>query len=172
MPKSAIALALLAAALAACGGTTEPDPSGGGLDLSGTWHLVDSTVYDITNTSAGADGLRHVGAFIVSGRADLARVGEGTYSASLAVVVTYLDSVAGSPARRTPQTLTFVNPIVVVNDSIFGLSAGGGIVPPEALPSAARIAWDYDATSEQCLAMIAGFRPVSVSCRQAVRWTR
>lgn len=172
MLNPAVALALLAGALAACGRTTEPSAYGDGLDLSGAWHLADSTVYDITNLSEGADGLRHVGAYIVAGTANLVRVGEGTYSAALSVSVTYLDSVPGSPARRTPQTLTFVNPIVVVNDSIFGLSAGGDIVPPAALPTSTQVSWDYDATSEQCLAMIAGFRPASVSCRQAVRWRR
>jgi hypothetical protein len=164
--------ALVASALTACGSGTEPVVSGDGLDLSGSWQVADSTVYDILNSSVTADGLRHIGAFIVAGTARLARAGEGSYAAELQVTVTYLDSVPGSPARRTPQSLDFVNPIVVVNDSIFGLSAGGDVVPPEAQATSTAVTWEYGAGSEQCLATIAGFHPATVSCRQAVRWRR
>ena len=164
--------ALIASALAACGDTMQPTTFGEGLDLSGRWQVSDSTVYDILNSSATADGLRHVGAYIVAGTALLTRVGEGSYAAELQVTVTYLDSVPGTRARRTPQSLDFVNPIVVVNDSIFGLSAGGDVVPPEAQATSTEVTWEYGAGSEQCLTAIAGFRPATVQCRQAVRWRR
>lgn len=88
--------ALVAGALSACGSAVEPSPFGEGLNLSGRWEVSDSTVYDILNSSTGADGLRHVGAFIVAGTAMLTRVGEGSYAAELQVVVTYLDSVPGT----------------------------------------------------------------------------
>lgn len=164
--------ALFAGLLIACGSAAEPSPFGEGLDLSGRWVVADSTVYDILNSSAGADGLRHIGAYIVAGTALLTRVGEGSYAAELQVVVTYLDSVPGAPARRTPQSVSFVNPVVVVNDSIFGLSAGGDVVPPEAQATSAAITWEYGAGSEQCLSTMTGFHPATASCRQAVRWRR
>lgn len=164
--------ALLASALTACGDGTEPSSFGEGLDLSGRWQVSDSTVYDILNSSATADGRRHIGAYVVGGTAKLTRVGEGSYAAELQVTVTYIDSVPGTPARRTPQSLDFVNPIAVVNDSIFGLSAGGEVVPPEAQASSTQITWEYDGGSEQCRAAIAGFQPATVQCRQAVRWRR
>lgn len=172
MPKRAVRTAFLAAALSACGDSTAPIVYDNPLDLSGAWHLADSTVYDITNTAEGADGLRHIGAYIVTGNAQLTRMGEGSYSASLAVVITWIDSVPDSPARRTPQSVGFLNPVVVLNDTIFGVSAGGDIVPPEANATASLIAWNYDETSERCRATIAGFHPAMVACRQSVRWRR
>jgi hypothetical protein len=164
--------ALVAGVLTACGNAVEPSAFGEGLDLSGRWQVSDSTVYDILNASIGADGLRHIGAYVVAGTAMLTRVGEGSYAAELQVVVTYLDSVPGEPARRTPQSVGFVNPVVVVNDSIFGRSAGGDVVPPEAQATSTAVTWEYDAGSEQCLATIAGFHPATAACRQAVRWRR
>lgn len=164
--------ALLASALTACGDGTEPSSFAEGLDLSGRWQVSDSTVYDILNSSTTADGLRHIGAYIVAGTATLTTAGAGSYVAELQVTVTYLDSVPGARARRTPQSLDFVNPIVVVNDSIFGLSAGGDVVPPEAGATSTQVVWEYGAGSEQCLTTIAGFQPATVQCRQAVRWRR
>lgn len=172
MPTRAVRTAFLAAALSACGESTAPITYENPLDLSGDWHLADSTIYDITNTADGADGLRHIGAYVVTGNARLTRMGEGSYAASLAVTITWVDSVPDSAARRTPQSVAFLNPIAVVNDTIFGVSAGGDIVPPEAHATASLIAWSYDETSERCRTTIAGFRPATVTCRQSVRWRR
>lgn len=172
MPKRPVHAALFAAALSACGDSTAPIQYVNPLDLSGAWHVADSTVYDITNVSDGADGLRHIGAYVVSGSAQLTRLGETSYAANLEVVITWIDSVPGSAARRTPQPVALVNPIAIVNDTIFGLSAGGDIVPPEANASASLIAWTYDETSERCRTTIAGFHPATVACRQSVRWRR
>lgn len=172
MSQHAVRAAVLVAGLAACGDRTAPTVYDNPLDLSGAWHLADSTVYDITNISDGADGLRHLGAYIVTGNAHLTRLGEGSYSADLAVVITWIDSVPGSAARRTPQSVAFLNPIVMVNDTLFGVAAGGDIVPPAANVTASLIAWSYDELSERCRTTIASFHPATAACRQSVRWRR
>lgn len=174
MLRTAVLATLTAAVLCACKGDPSaplPDATGS-LDLAGQWHVSDSTLYDITNLSGVADGMRHIGAYVVTGNATLARVGGATWSAAMQVTITYIDSTAGAPARRTPQAVSFVNPIVILNDSIFGLAAGGEVIPPVAGPTASQIVWGYDGTSGQCQTMIAGFQPASVSCRQSVHWTR
>src|SRR5512143_1228664 len=81
MPKRPVHAALFAAALSACGDSTAPIQDVNPLDLSGAWHVADSTVYDITNVSDSADGLRHIGAYVVSGTAQLTRLGEPSYAA-------------------------------------------------------------------------------------------
>src|SRR5512132_98163 len=110
MPKCPVHAVLFVAALSACGDSMAPIEYANPLDLSGAWHVADSTVYDITNVSEGADGLRHIGAYAVTGSAQLTRLGETSYAANLEVVITWIDSVPGSAARRTPQSVAFVNP--------------------------------------------------------------
>jgi hypothetical protein len=174
MRRIMLIVTLLGAGVGACKG----DPSGpaplpdGSINLLGIWRVSDSTIYDITNESGVADGLRHIGAYVVNGSATLGLVSGATYWATMQVTVTYVDSVEGSPARRTPQSLSFGTPIVILHDSIFGLAAGGDVVPPAAGPTSAQISWAYDETSGQCRTMIAGFQPATAACRQSVRWRR
>ncbi len=171
--RSTLLVIVCAGVLVACSGSSaNPTDFGAGLDLSGQWRVADSTLYDITNTTVNSDGLRHIGSYVVTGSATVVRGDTGSYASQLNVTITYTDSTAGQPARRTPQNYTAVSTIVVLHDSIFGLSAGGEVVPPAANPTDQLVAWTYDQTEGQCVTIIAGFRPASVSCRQSVRWTR